>query len=112
MDTKNRIWSTLRKKPMAIIGMAMLAVALIMAFFAPLLAPYDPSERVDAMPTDILAPPGTVSTGGGTLRQGRAQPVDLWCASLVDRWFCIILFFNVHWDDCGSGGRILWRTSE
>jgi len=57
MDAKNRIWSTLRKKPMAIIGLGMLAVALVMAFFAPLLAPYDPSERVDTSPTDILAPP-------------------------------------------------------
>jgi len=57
MQAKNRIWSTFRKKPMAIIGMLMLAVVLLMAFFAPFLAPYDPSERVDTSPTDILAPP-------------------------------------------------------
>jgi len=57
MQAKNRIWSTFRKKPMAIIGMLMLAVVLIMAFFAPVLAPYDPSERVDTSPSDILAPP-------------------------------------------------------
>ena len=57
MEAKNRIWSTLRKKPMAVIGLGMLTVALVMALFAPLLAPYDPSERVDTSPTDILAPP-------------------------------------------------------
>ena len=57
MDAKNRIWSTFRKKPMAMIGMGMLIVVLILAFFAPILAPYDPTERVDTSPTDILAPP-------------------------------------------------------
>jgi peptide/nickel transport system permease protein len=57
MEAKNRIWSTLRKKPMAMVGMVMLAIVLIMAFFAPFLAPYDPSQRVDTEPTDILAPP-------------------------------------------------------
>jgi len=57
MDAKNRIWSTFRKKPMAMIGMVMLAVVLILAFFAPYLAPYDPNKRVDTSPTDILAPP-------------------------------------------------------
>ena len=57
MQTQNRIWSTFRKKPMAIVGMAMLVVALILAFFAPVLAPYDPKDRVDAQPSDILAPP-------------------------------------------------------
>ena len=58
MEAQNRIWTTFRKKPMALVGMGMLAVALIMAFFAPLLAPYDPNERVDVTPADILAPPG------------------------------------------------------
>ncbi|MGD8404191.1 MAG: ABC transporter permease [Anaerolineales bacterium] len=57
MEAQNRIWSTFRKKPMAIIGMVMLAIVLVMAFFAPLLAPYNPNERVDATPSDILAPP-------------------------------------------------------
>jgi peptide/nickel transport system permease protein len=57
MDVKNRIWSTFRKKPMAMIGMGMLIVVLILAFFAPILSPYDPKERVDTSPTDILAPP-------------------------------------------------------
>ncbi|MGB7873593.1 MAG: ABC transporter permease, partial [Anaerolineales bacterium] len=57
MEGQTRIWTTFRKKPMAMVGMGMLAFALILAFFAPILAPYDPSEHVVAMPTDILAPP-------------------------------------------------------
>ncbi len=57
MDQRNRIWNTLRNKPMAMIGMVMLALVVFMAVFAPLLAPYDPNVRVDVIPEDILAPP-------------------------------------------------------
>ena len=57
MEEKNRIWNTFRRKPMALIGMGMLMVALVMAFFAPWLAPYNPDDHVDATPSDILAPP-------------------------------------------------------
>jgi peptide/nickel transport system permease protein len=35
----------------------MLAVVIIMALFAPWLAPYDPNKRVQVTPEDILAPP-------------------------------------------------------
>jgi peptide/nickel transport system permease protein len=37
--------------------MGMLAVVIIMALFAPWLAPYDPNKRVQVTPEDILAPP-------------------------------------------------------
>ena len=57
MEEKNRIWNTFRRKPMALIGMGMLMAALVMAFFAPWLAPYNPDDHVDATPSDILAPP-------------------------------------------------------
>jgi peptide/nickel transport system permease protein len=57
MDQSNRIWKTLRRKPMAVVGMVMLSVVIFMAIFAPLLVPYDPAERVDVEPGDILAPP-------------------------------------------------------
>lgn len=56
MDIKH-IWNTFRRKPMAILGMIMLFTVVFMAVFAPLLAPYDPDERVMAQPEDILAPP-------------------------------------------------------
>lgn len=42
---------------MALVGMGMLAVVIIMALFAPWLAPYDPNKRVQVTPEDILAPP-------------------------------------------------------
>jgi peptide/nickel transport system permease protein len=42
---------------MAILGMLMLGIVIVMAIFAPLLAPYDPNARVDVAPEDILAPP-------------------------------------------------------
>lgn len=57
MNQHNRIWQTFRRKPMAVIGMIMMAMVLFIALFAPLLAPYDPNLRVDVLPEDILAPP-------------------------------------------------------
>ncbi len=57
MDQRNRIWKTLRRKPMGMVGIAMLSVVVFMAVFAPWLAPYDPNERVNVTVDDILAPP-------------------------------------------------------
>jgi len=42
---------------MAVVGIFMLGFVIIIAVFAPLLAPYDPNVRVDVAPEDILAPP-------------------------------------------------------
>lgn len=57
MDQRNRIWRTLRRRPMAIVGIVMLSIVIFIAVFAPWLAPYDPRERVNVTPEDILAPP-------------------------------------------------------
>lgn len=57
MDTFSTIWGVFRKKPMAIVGLIMLLVVVIMAVFAPWIAPYNPYDRVVAKPDDILAPP-------------------------------------------------------
>lgn len=57
MDQKNKIWKTLRQKPMALVGMVMLSIVIFVAVFAPWLAPYDPNERIDVTTDDILAPP-------------------------------------------------------
>jgi peptide/nickel transport system permease protein len=59
MDQRNRIWNTLKRKPTAIVGIIMLSIVVLMALFAPFLAPYDPEVRVDVQPEDILAPPDT-----------------------------------------------------
>jgi peptide/nickel transport system permease protein len=45
------------QKPMGVIGGAMLLVVLLIALFAPWLAPYDPKAQVDVGTQDILAPP-------------------------------------------------------
>jgi peptide/nickel transport system permease protein len=40
------IWSTLRSRPQATIGATVLLLTILMAIFAPLLAPYGPREKV------------------------------------------------------------------
>jgi peptide/nickel transport system permease protein len=45
------------RKPMGVIGAAMLLVVVLIALLAPWLAPYDPKERVDVGSEDILTPP-------------------------------------------------------
>jgi peptide/nickel transport system permease protein len=42
---------------MGVIGLLMLLLVVLVAVFAPWLAPYNPRERVDVEPEDILAPP-------------------------------------------------------
>jgi peptide/nickel transport system permease protein len=43
--------------PMGVIGALMLLLVVFIAVFAPWLAPYNPRERVQVTPDDILAPP-------------------------------------------------------
>jgi ABC-type dipeptide/oligopeptide/nickel transport system permease subunit len=43
--------------PMGVIGALMLLFVVIVAVFAPWLAPYNPRELVQVIPSDILAPP-------------------------------------------------------
>lgn len=45
------------RKPMGVVGAMMLLLVIIVAIFAPWLAPYDPEERVEVTPDEILAPP-------------------------------------------------------
>jgi ABC-type dipeptide/oligopeptide/nickel transport system permease subunit len=68
-------WAIFRQKPMAMLGLFMLLVVIIMAVFAPVLAPYDPDEKVDVTADTILAPPdenhllGTDDVGKDVLSQ-------------------------------------------
>ncbi|MBN2147458.1 MAG: dipeptide/oligopeptide/nickel ABC transporter permease/ATP-binding protein [Anaerolineales bacterium] len=50
-------WSTFRRSRMGIIGLVMLAVAVLTAVFAPWIAPYDPKEAVTIKIEDIYASP-------------------------------------------------------
>ncbi len=56
MDLK-QIWGIFYRKPMAMLGLFMLLFVVVMALFAPWLAPYDPKELIEVEPSDILAPP-------------------------------------------------------
>jgi len=57
MDQLKDIWRTFRHRPMGIVGAIMLLSVLFVAVFAPWLAPYDPDEKIDVSPSDLLAPP-------------------------------------------------------
>ena len=45
------------RSPMGVIGLLMLLLVVLVAVFAPWLAPYDPKEMVLVQPEEILAPP-------------------------------------------------------
>jgi peptide/nickel transport system permease protein len=45
------------RNPMGVIGLVMLLAVVFLAVFAPWLAPYNPHERVQVSPEDILTPP-------------------------------------------------------
>ncbi len=57
MDVFKEIWRTFRRKPMGILGALMIITVVFIAIFAPLIAPYDPDEKIDVEPGDLLAPP-------------------------------------------------------
>ncbi|TET85151.1 MAG: ABC transporter permease [Anaerolineales bacterium] len=57
MEQFKEIWGTFRRKPIGILGGLMLFSVVFIAIFAPWLAPYDPDEKIDVEPGDLLAPP-------------------------------------------------------
>lgn len=70
-------WQTLKRKPMAMLGVAMLLMVIIVAIFAPWIAPFTLEEldTLDVKAEDILAPPdaehilGTDDAGKDVLSQ-------------------------------------------
>lgn len=50
-------WKSFRLKKMGVLGMFMLVSIVLMAIFAPLIAPYDPYESYEATAADIMKPP-------------------------------------------------------
>ncbi|HJR78453.1 MAG TPA: dipeptide/oligopeptide/nickel ABC transporter permease/ATP-binding protein [Anaerolineales bacterium] len=50
-------WRTFRKNPIGLVGMAMLAIIVVVAVFAPLLAPYDLGSSAGITSSDIYQPP-------------------------------------------------------
>jgi peptide/nickel transport system permease protein len=57
MEQFKEIWRAFRRRPMGIVGALMLFSVVFVALFAPWLAPYDPEEKIDVEPGDLLAPP-------------------------------------------------------
>ncbi len=54
-----RAWRTLRRNPVAIVGFVIVAIFVLVAVFAPWLAPYGPDElpgRAEVRPTEIPGP--------------------------------------------------------
>lgn len=45
------------RRPLGLIGLAMVLVVVLAAVFAPVIAPYNPSAKLALKPQDILAPP-------------------------------------------------------
>jgi peptide/nickel transport system permease protein len=50
-------WRRFRRSRMGLVGLAMVLLAIAVAIFAPLLAPYDPGKPVKVTIDDIYAPP-------------------------------------------------------
>jgi peptide/nickel transport system permease protein len=57
MEDFNTFWRDFRRQRIGLIGLTMLLIAIGVAVFAPLLAPYDPDERVRVTIDNIYAPP-------------------------------------------------------
>lgn len=57
MEMMKDIWLAFRRRPLGLIGAFMLISIILIAIFAPWLAPYDPDADIDVSPEDLLAPP-------------------------------------------------------
>jgi peptide/nickel transport system permease protein len=57
MEDFKTFWRDFSRQRMGLIGLTMLSLAIAVAIFAPLLAPYDPAERVRVSIDSIYAPP-------------------------------------------------------
>ncbi len=57
MEDFRTFWRDFKRQRMGLIGLAMLSVAIAVAVFAPVLAPYDPNETVRVTIDNIYAPP-------------------------------------------------------
>ncbi len=53
----NSFWHTFRHRPMAMVGLIMLTIAVLTAVFAAVIAPYDPNAPIRVTIDDIYAPP-------------------------------------------------------
>jgi peptide/nickel transport system permease protein len=57
MRQLKHVWLAFRRRPMGIVGIFILMSVVIVALFAPLIAPYDPTVRERVSAEDLLNPP-------------------------------------------------------
>ncbi|MBI1877916.1 MAG: ABC transporter permease [Chloroflexi bacterium] len=57
MDTLTDFWQSFKRQYMGMLGLIMLVVTILVAIFAPVLAPYDPEAAVKVTLDNIYAPP-------------------------------------------------------
>src|SRR5262245_26494282 len=57
LPSRSSYWNTLSKNRIGFVGLIMLVVAVIVAVFAPILAPYNPKSSEGITSTDIYKPP-------------------------------------------------------
>ena len=91
---------------MVVSGLAIVIVVLIMAIFAPMIAPYDPTKASG----NALSPPSTKHLMG-TDNLGRDIFSRIIYGSRIVLMVCIFSFsrFNVDWYSLRINFRILWR---
>ena len=105
------LWRTLRRNRMGMVGLVMLTTVLLMAVFAPLIAPYDPYKPVRARIDTIYAPPSRehlLGTDDGA--KDVPQLVHVRRAGVA---VCGICGRADHPDDrqyTRAVGRLLWRA--
>src|SRR4029450_8403781 len=78
-----RIVSDFCSNPVAVFGLALLAVILFLALFAPLLSPQNPYDLAQLDVMDSRLPPGSKNPSGGTFWLGTDdQGRDMWAGIL------------------------------
>ena len=60
----NVFWTSLRRNPMGLVGLAMLVFIVAVAILAPLIAPYDPKSTANISSSDIYNPPNSTHLFG------------------------------------------------
>ncbi len=57
METLSTFWQGFKRQRMGLVGLGMILAMILVALFAPVLAPYNPAERVRVTIENIYAPP-------------------------------------------------------
>lgn len=98
---QNTFWQNFLRNRMGVIGFVMLAIAVAVAIFAPVLAPYDPNTTVRVTIDNIYSPPGA-QNWLGTDDAGKDVLTNLIYGARVS----LIVGFFASFISLGIGGTI------